>query len=490
MKHFLPVLTLLLLFTVESSFAVRKQKDIQTYNTIKKESARLGMVVDSLTALRWQNKYRETEYRKQIQERDKELAIDYNKILVEKNILEEKVLRLRQEIEQEKENLIQKKERYQAFREFASRSLENYSQTSYFTNPVNINVRIKKINQLKNAIKTEKITSFVDMLFNMRIHKIKLAESQSFSDVTVMDSIGNTYNALRLRLGNIQYSDIGKDNSRVRLLLNTGNIKGKTFVWRYDLGLNIKNILIKSLNSIAKDTSLKELMIPLDVLRSKTLFQNLSSNHNNYSYEKIWVFLKQGGPVMIPLGFIALLSFMMIIERLIYYRRKNTNSKKLMEMLDPVLNSGEMGLMLEKCKFARDTSLGRALYSIVEKAANKETRTNAENALHEAILNEMPELEKGLSTIAVFGSVAPLLGLLGTVAGMISLFEIITSYGTSDPKLLAGGISEALVTTEVGLIIAIPIILMHNYLSGKTNYIINEINRLGMTLLNRIWPEK
>ncbi|MDO5575500.1 MAG: MotA/TolQ/ExbB proton channel family protein, partial [Fibrobacter sp.] len=80
-------------------------------------------------------------------------------------------------------------------------------------------------------------------------------------------------------------------------------------------------------------------------------------------------------------------------------------------------------------------------------------------------------------------------GLLGTVTGMINLFEVITKFGTGDPKILAGGISEALITTEAGLIIAVPVLLFHNYLRNRKKKIVVELQLHALRLLNRIYCE-
>jgi biopolymer transport protein ExbB len=85
---------------------------------------------------------------------------------------------------------------------------------------------------------------------------------------------------------------------------------------------------------------------------------------------------------------------------------------------------------------------------------------------------------------------APLLGLLGTITGMIRMFESITRFGTGDPKLLAGDISEALITTEVGLAIAIPTLLVHNFLRNRRNHIQADMEMYAVRILNRLWPEK
>ena len=91
-----------------------------------------------------------------------------------------------------------------------------------------------------------------------------------------------------------------------------------------------------------------------------------------------------------------------------------------------------------------------------------------------------------MSALQILGMVSPLMGLLGTVTGMIATFQMITLYGTGDPKIMSGGISEALITTEYGLIVAIPIILAHGYLQGKIDGIINTLEEKAITLVNAI----
>lgn len=105
--------------------------------------------------------------------------------------------------------------------------------------------------------------------------------------------------------------------------------------------------------------------------------------------------------------------------------------------------------------------------------------------LDEAILRETPAIERGLVTLAILAAVAPMLGLLGTVSGMIETFQAITLFGTGDPKLMSGGISQALVTTELGLAVAIPILLMHSGLSTKSNRLIQILDEESASIVAR-----
>src|SRR5690606_3298314 len=121
------------------------------------------------------------------------------------------------------------------------------------------------------------------------------------------------------------------------------------------------------------------------------------------------------------------------------------------------------GRAIETCKAAKSAS-GRVLKATLENIGRP--REQLEDIISEAVLHEQPVLDRFGSSIMVLAAVAPLMGLLGTVTGMISTFDVITEFGTGNPKLLSGGISEALITTELGLIVAIPALLCGNLLSG------------------------
>jgi len=122
----------------------------------------------------------------------------------------------------------------------------------------------------------------------------------------------------------------------------------------------------------------------------------------------------------------------------------------------------------------KDNPLGRVL-AAYEAHRNADTET-IELKLSEAALKEMPDLTKGLLFIKVVSVVAPLMGLLGTVTGMIQTFQVITLYGAGDPKMMAGGISQALMTTVMGLVVAIPMVLIHTLVSGQSRKIVNIIH--------------
>jgi biopolymer transport protein ExbB len=107
-----------------------------------------------------------------------------------------------------------------------------------------------------------------------------------------------------------------------------------------------------------------------------------------------------------------------------------------------------------------------------------------EDSIQEQLLHELPRLNRFLGGLAILAAVAPLLGLLGTVTGIIQTFGVIQAFGNANPGLMAGGISEALITTAAGLVIAIPILLVHSLLRGRVDRIVADAEMHAATLLN------
>jgi len=132
---------------------------------------------------------------------------------------------------------------------------------------------------------------------------------------------------------------------------------------------------------------------------------------------------------------------------------------------------------------AIDNPLGRVIKD-AESHHSPDIET-LELVLDEAITREVPVLEKGLGMIKLLAAVAPLLGLLGTVTGMIETFQSISLFGTGDPKLMANGISQALVTTMLGLCIAIPLLFLHSLLASRSKALVQILDEQTAGIISR-----
>lgn len=145
---------------------------------------------------------------------------------------------------------------------------------------------------------------------------------------------------------------------------------------------------------------------------------------------------------------------------------------------------GKIGRQLKSEEANKANPLGRVM-AVYADNPNADIET-LELKLDEAILRETAPLESGLSFIKVLYVVAPLLGLLGTVVGMIATFQMITLFGTGDPRMMAGGISTALVTTVLGLVVAIPLTLLHSFLQGKAKALIQVLEEQAAGIIARL----
>jgi biopolymer transport protein ExbB len=203
-----------------------------------------------------------------------------------------------------------------------------------------------------------------------------------------------------------------------------------------------------------------------------------------------WEQLESGGPIVWPIGLLALVALVIVVNRFVFLNRVQRNTGKYMTRVNRLASEAQW----EECDalVLRHKGEHSPVNHVIEAGlrARDEAREILESVLQEAILREMPRVERGLSVLAILGVVAPLLGLLGTVTGMIETFRVITLFGTGDPKLMSGGISEALVTTELGLAVAIPIMLLHTFLSRRANQIVGEMEEKAVSLVNIVEKQR
>jgi len=172
--------------------------------------------------------------------------------------------------------------------------------------------------------------------------------------------------------------------------------------------------------------------------------------------------IKAGGPVMIPIGLLVLIALGLVLERMLFLVRARRSIRRLRDVA-PALARGERPEAVRARVEGHSGVLARVLTTVLDHPVGGEA------AVDQALREQAPALERSLGLLGVLGTVAPFLGLLGTVTGLITTFGTLTAVGSNDPRLLAGGISEALITTQAGLIVAIPILLVHAYLTHRVD---------------------
>lgn len=187
--------------------------------------------------------------------------------------------------------------------------------------------------------------------------------------------------------------------------------------------------------------------------------------------------LESGGVFMYAILAVGILGFLLGAERLISLGTKARASDTVMAKIKEMVGKGSWQDARDFCRKNSRMPACQMIDGVIEHTGHNQEVL--ENALQEAILKHTPNLERGLTTLALLAAVAPLLGLLGTVTGMITTFKVITEVGTGDPGMMAGGISEALLTTQFGLMVAVPIMFIHHFFHRKVERIIGDMQEKG-----------
>ncbi len=191
--------------------------------------------------------------------------------------------------------------------------------------------------------------------------------------------------------------------------------------------------------------------------------------------------INSGGLIAWIIVGLGVLAAILIVLRTIFLRSASASTGRVQQEIGGLVADGKLEAALKACKQLKG-STARVVASAVRNLDRD--RAHIEDIVSEQILHESAHLNRFGAFIIVIAAVAPLLGLLGTVTGMISTFDIITEFGTGDPKLLSGGISIALVTTEVGLAVAIPALIFGNLLSGWAESIKDEMEKAALHVIN------
>ena len=199
----------------------------------------------------------------------------------------------------------------------------------------------------------------------------------------------------------------------------------------------------------------------------------------------MWDMIQKGGPVMWPIILCSILAFAILLERLYNLNRAKIDTVDFMNRIGATLKRNKIMEAIEMCN-----NTPGPIAQIMKAGILKHDRPRQEvrEAIEDAGVHEVPRLEKNLSALATIAHISPLLGLLGTVTGMVRCFQVIQEKSTSlspvNPGDLAGGIWEALITTVAGLIVAIPTYVAYNYLVSRVDNFVLEMEKAATELMN------
>ena len=212
------------------------------------------------------------------------------------------------------------------------------------------------------------------------------------------------------------------------------------------------------------------------------LFESLNAEVEKKTAKGLFETVSSGGVIGWIIFFLGLIGLVMVVLRVVFLQRAGASTDKILDAVSGHVKRGDRNAALEVLK-PKKGSTARVVRATIRNLDRE--REHVEDIVSESILHENAHLNRFGALIIVIAAVSPLLGLLGTVTGMIATFDVITEFGTGDPKLLSGGISIALVTTELGLIVAIPMLLFGNLLSGWAERIKDDMEQAALRVINQ-----
>ena len=201
----------------------------------------------------------------------------------------------------------------------------------------------------------------------------------------------------------------------------------------------------------------------------------------------MWELVRAGGPFMWPIIVCSIAAVGILLERLWTLQRKRVLPQELIKKVSDLAEKNQVTPKVIEA-LEKNSPLGRVLAAAL---ANKHRgRTIMMERVEDTGRHVVHELERFLNSLGTIASISPLLGLLGTVAGIIAAFNAVMLGGMGDPRALAGGISQALITTAGGLTVAIPSFIAYRYLRGKVERIVIEMEKIAVTFADSLNAEQ
>jgi biopolymer transport protein ExbB len=191
--------------------------------------------------------------------------------------------------------------------------------------------------------------------------------------------------------------------------------------------------------------------------------------------------MKKGGPVMVPIVGLGLAAVMIALLKWLQLSRIRLAGPADLKLILAHLKAGHPDKASTHIATFKG-QVGDVLRSALEHRS--ESKEYLEELMYEKMLSAKPALERFIALIALTAATAPLLGLLGTVTGMINTFNMITVFGTGDPRMLSGGISEALITTKFGLVVAVPALICHAFVTRKVKGVLGSMEQVSIGFIN------
>lgn len=203
-------------------------------------------------------------------------------------------------------------------------------------------------------------------------------------------------------------------------------------------------------------------------------------------YTSIVEFFVKGGAFMYPIALVFAAGVAIAIERWVYLTMASTRNRQLWSQVVPLLQQGNFRAAVAMCQKSQ-AAIGRILNYGLARLESARRRDDVEKAMEESLMEVMPRLERRTHYLSTFANLATLLGLLGTIVGLIQAFTAVSNANPAEKAdLLSASISVAMNTTAFGLIVAIPLLLVHTLLQTKTTELVDSLEMASVKFLNTL----
>jgi biopolymer transport protein ExbB len=451
------------------------------------EFERLTREAEAVEKTYWRLKEKQLRERAQVSEQIQGLEESLKGQYLKKNSLLEESYLIAENINSLGENYEQKKIAWGTFQNRLAEMvrLDEKKTRSFF--PYLVGPSILRTGQMGKLVESGDLGRGIDAWIDYRLWLLDEGEAFELADRRILLSEQKiSVQVPVLRLGFVHSSYVG--DKTAGYLVRMSGLSGIFYDWNQELPEGLRPRLAGPIHALGRETGSKEdklVGILVDPVQAGNRLKALARDDAGGFWTKAQIWFKEGGLTMYPLFAVLLFGLGLSFERGLLFWRLRGNGVALVESAVKRLLDGhreEAWAMIQGKIFP----LTRIVQPLFEQTGL--TRMVAERLLEEKMVQELPAVERRIPTLAVLATIAPLLGLLGTVAGMITLFETINIYGAANPKILAGGISEALVATATGLGVAIPMSLIHHVFMRVKTGMLADIEKATVRVLNELFP--
>lgn len=433
---------------------------------------------------RWRLRQRSVEKREEDKERFAKLTDEQEKIVNAMVSVKEEGFSIERQLEETHKKLAEKKQEWVYLQTVVNDQLQKEADNIAGFFPLDQESCRMELESLRHAFsKKAQVAKTVETFDDYLVSSLQQGRALMVTKQTMLPDGEQPRDMTVARFGTVFGYGRGDDGT----LYAIGQ-RGRTGADRYSIGKIENPILLQNIAGLFGGWQREKRVagsVVIDVMQND-MSGTLVSGRKETLRDRLVRVVKAGGPVMIPLGLLPLWALLLVGIKLLQFIGKRSAIKRFFSRLDQLSQKGNGAAVLSYVNGKHGIAADVAALCIADPAV---LRVTVESRVKEKLMTESARFGGHLNTLAVIAGVAPLLGLLGTVTGMIRLFEVITRFGTGDPKLLAGGISEALITTEIGLIIAVPVLLVHNFLRNTKNSIMTQLQTGALRLLNLKYPE-